>query len=81
MSVIIFTGFDFDRNHIALGFNQKIQFTELFAVKIIERVSVSEQFLRSFGVRSIEDLPQMDSVQIEEFKVEAEQEVSVKLDI
>ncbi len=41
----------------------------------------TEQFLRSFGVRSIEDLPQMDSVQIEEFKVEAEQEVSVKLDI
>ncbi|MBR4530090.1 MAG: SMC-Scp complex subunit ScpB [Lachnospiraceae bacterium] len=41
----------------------------------------TEQFLRSFGVRSIEDLPQIDAVQVEEFKAEAEQEAAVKLDI
>ncbi|MCR4762581.1 MAG: SMC-Scp complex subunit ScpB [Lachnospiraceae bacterium] len=41
----------------------------------------TEQFLRSFGVRSLDDLPQIDSVQIEEFKVEAEQEISVKMDV
>ena len=41
----------------------------------------TEQFLRSFGVRSLDDLPQIDAVQVEEFKEEAEQEASVKLDI
>ncbi len=41
----------------------------------------TEQFLRSFGVRSLDDLPQIDAVQVEEFKEEAEQEASVKLDV
>ena len=41
----------------------------------------TEEFLRCFGVRSIEDLPSLDAVKVEEFKQEAEHEVDVKLDI
>lgn len=41
----------------------------------------TEQFLRSFGVKSLEDLPEMSQVQIEEFRDQAEQEVQLKLDI
>ena len=42
----------------------------------------TEDFLRSFGVSSIEELPQLDQVQIEEFKLQAEEEakeVDVKI--
>lgn len=41
----------------------------------------TEDFLRSFGVSSIEDLPELNPVQIEEFKQEAEQEAKVALNI
>lgn len=41
----------------------------------------TEQFLRSFGVKSIEDLPELSAVQIEEFKQQAESEVELQLDI
>ncbi len=41
----------------------------------------TEQFLRSFGVKSLEDLPELNPVQIEEFKQQAEQEVQLKLDV
>lgn len=41
----------------------------------------TEEFLRSFGVNSIEDLPVLNPVQIEEFKQEAEEEMHVKMDI
>lgn len=41
----------------------------------------TEQFLRSFGVKSLEELPEMSQVQIEEFRDQAEQEVQLKLDI
>lgn len=41
----------------------------------------TEQFLRSFGVKSLEELPEMSQVQIEEFREQAEQEVQLKLDI
>ncbi len=41
----------------------------------------TEQFLRSFGVKSIEDLPELSAVQIEEFKQQAESEVEMQLDI
>ena len=41
----------------------------------------TEEFLRSFGVRSLEELPELSAVQIEEFKIQAEQEASVQLDI
>ncbi len=41
----------------------------------------TEDFLRSFGVSSIEELPELNPVQIEEFKQEAEEEARVALNI
>ena len=41
----------------------------------------TEQFLRCFGVRTLDDLPAADTVQVEEFRDEAEREVSTRLDI
>ncbi|QNM06155.1 SMC-Scp complex subunit ScpB [Qiania dongpingensis] len=41
----------------------------------------TEEFLRSFGVSSVEELPAVDPEQVEEFKQEAEEEVQLKLDI
>lgn len=41
----------------------------------------TEEFLRSFGVNSIEDLPVPSPVQMEEFKQEAEEEMHVQMDI
>ncbi len=41
----------------------------------------TENFLRCFGVTSISDLPQITPEQVEEYKKEAESEISVKLDI
>jgi segregation and condensation protein B len=36
----------------------------------------TEEFLRSFGVSSIEELPELSQTQIEEFKIEAENEAN-----
>ncbi len=41
----------------------------------------TEQFLRCFGVRSLEELPELNPVQMEEFKQQAEAEVQLQLDI
>ena len=41
----------------------------------------TEEFLRCFGVRSLEELPVMSTIQAEEFKDEAEAEMHVLLDI
>ena len=41
----------------------------------------TEEFLRSFGVASIDELPVLNPVQMEEFKQEAEAEMQMKLDI
>lgn len=41
----------------------------------------TEQFLRSFGVKSLDELPELNQVQIEEFKQQAEAEVQMQLDI
>ena len=41
----------------------------------------TEQFLRSFGVKSLDDLPEVSQVQKEEFREQAEQEVSLQLNI
>ena len=41
----------------------------------------TEQFLRSFGVQSLEDLPELNPVVLEEFKQQAEEEIQLKLDI
>lgn len=37
----------------------------------------TEEFLRSFGVKSLEELPELSAVQIEEFKEQAEAEVAL----
>ena len=41
----------------------------------------TEEFLRSFGVHSVDELPVLSPVQLEEFKQEAEEEMRVKMDI
>ena len=41
----------------------------------------TEQFLRSFGVKSLEELPEMNPIQLEEFKQQAEEEIQLKLNI
>ena len=41
----------------------------------------TEEFLRTFGVKSLGDLPTMNPEQIEDFKHQAEEEVQLKLDI
>jgi len=41
----------------------------------------TEQFLRSFGVRSLEELPSLNTLKVEELKSEAEQEIDQKLGI
>ena len=41
----------------------------------------TEEFLRSFGVHSIDELPVLNPVQLEEFKQEVEEEIHVKLDV
>ena len=40
----------------------------------------TEQFLRTFGVKSLEDLPELSAIQMEEFKAQAEAEVKIRLD-
>jgi len=41
----------------------------------------TEEFLRSFGVKSLEELPELNAEQMEEFKLQAEEEAQLKLDI
>lgn len=41
----------------------------------------TEQFLRSFGVKSLSDLPQLSPVQVEEFREQAEAEARQTVDI
>ncbi|MDF2869465.1 MAG: segregation and condensation protein [Anaerocolumna sp.] len=41
----------------------------------------TEEFLRSFGIHSLEDLPVIATDKVEDFKLEAEEEVQLKLDI
>ena len=41
----------------------------------------TEEFLRCFGVHSVDELPVISPVQLEEFKQEAEAEMNVKLDV
>ena len=41
----------------------------------------TEEFLRSFGVQSIDELPSLSAVQVEEFKQEAEEEAKIKMDV
>lgn len=41
----------------------------------------TEEFLRCFGVQSVDDLPALNPEQLEEFKQEAQEEVQLKLNI
>ena len=41
----------------------------------------TEEFLRSFGVHSVDELPVISPVQLEEFKQEAEAEMQAQLDV
>jgi len=41
----------------------------------------TEQFLRSFGVKSLEELPEISAVQMEEFKQQAEEEINMTMEI
>lgn len=41
----------------------------------------TEEFLRRFGVQSLDELPSLNPEKLEEFKEEANQEVSMKLDV
>lgn len=41
----------------------------------------TEEFLRHFGLQSLEDLPIINPVQLEDFKAEAEEEVQMKMDV
>ena len=41
----------------------------------------TEEFLRSFGVHSVDELPVLSTVQLEEFKQEAEAEMNLQMEI
>ncbi len=41
----------------------------------------TEEFLRNFGISSLEDLPIINPEKLEDFKLEAEEEMQLKLDI
>lgn len=41
----------------------------------------TEEFLRSFGVRSLDELPELNPEQIDDFRHQAEEEVDMKVDI
>lgn len=43
--------------------------------------ATTEEFLRNFGIESLEDLPAVNSEKVEDFKLEAEEEIQLKLDI
>lgn len=41
----------------------------------------TEDFLRHFGIKSLDDLPTLNPVQVEDFKAEAEEEIDLKLNV
>lgn len=41
----------------------------------------TEEFLRQFGIKSVEDLPSLNLEKVEDFKQEAEEEIQLKLNI
>lgn len=43
--------------------------------------ATTEEFLRRFGIHSVDDLPSVNAEQLEEFKSEAEEEAQLKLDV
>ena len=45
------------------------------------RFATTEEFLRNFGIDSLENLPVVKPEKIEDFKIEAEDEVQLRLDL
>ena len=43
--------------------------------------ATTEEFLRNFGIESLEDLPVVNPEKVEDFKLEAEEEIQLELDI
>ena len=43
--------------------------------------ATTEEFLRSFGVQSVDELPMLSQDQLDEFKQQAEEEMQLKLDV
>lgn len=41
----------------------------------------TEDFLRNFGIQSLDDLPAMNLEKVEDFKIEAEEEIQLKLNL
>lgn len=41
----------------------------------------TEEFLREFGIKSVDDLPQVNTEKIEDFKAEVQEEIQLKLNI
>lgn len=41
----------------------------------------TEEFLRAFGVQSVDELPSVSADMVEEFKEEAEEEIKLKMDV
>ncbi len=44
-------------------------------------LGTTEEFLRNFGVQGLDELPEIDPVQMEDFKAEAEEEVQLQLNV
>lgn len=44
-------------------------------------LGTTEEFLRSFGVQALDELPVLSPVQMEDFKAEAEEEIQLKIDV
>lgn len=44
-------------------------------------LGTTEEFLRSFGLSGIDDLPEFNQDMVSEFKTQAEQEVQLRLDV
>lgn len=75
------------------GVNSDFAISRLVAFDLIQEVGrkevpgrpllfgTTEQFLRSFGIRSVEELPEPDLSLMEAFREEAEEEVTSKLDV
>lgn len=75
------------------GVNSDFAINRLVSYDLVEEVGrkevpgrpllfgTTQQFLRSFGIRSVEELPEPDSTHMEAFREEAEEEVSSRLDI
>lgn len=75
------------------GVNSDHSVNKLISYDLIEEVGrkeapgrpllfgTTEQFLRTFGISSLEELPQTDAVKLAEFQQEAEEEAGTSLDI